>query len=373
MGGTGLVLQDLGTTMALSWIKRSRRPVSVDDLVARGQYARAIDLMREESAERRPSATDRLRYADVLVLAGREAEAVPVLLGVADEQERYGFPGKALEALRRAGEIDPEHPDMNDRLQALRSPPSVESRDSPAEDLRAASDGCVSVLDGAFAGTRAPIDGVARGDEEVDTGLDSSMLAAPAPGAPRNEGEDAPAAAQVALFSDDDVGAVAKAFDEPADLSLPPGAADSARAAAALRAHFGDCSWSPRARLHLAHLMLDVGRQGDALAILAGVAEDLARNGQAKRAISVLKRVETIQRRGIREACLAPLKAGRRASSARRAARRRAAPRAVKEAAFREWVGSLLRETAMLAERSASAVEEEAEAPGEEQRRELAW
>jgi CRP-like cAMP-binding protein len=160
--------------------------------------------------------------------------------------------------------------------------------------------------------------------------------------------------------------------EESAVRSLPPEAADPARAAAALRAHFGDCNWSPRVRLHLSRLMLDVGRQGDALAILAGVAEDLARNGHAQKAIAVLKKVETIQRRGIKEVPLAPLKAGRRTSSARRASKRRGAPRAVKEAAFREWVGSLLRETAVLAERSAAAVQEEAEGAGEEQRRQLA-
>ena len=159
--------------------------------------------------------------------------------------------------------------------------------------------------------------------------------------------------------------------EESAVRALLPGTIDPERAAAALRAHFGDSDWSPRVRLHLARLMLDVGRDDDALAILAGVAEDLARRGQAQKAIAVLKKVERIQQRGIHEVCLAPLK-GRRRKAARRA--RAAAvepPTAVKEAAFREWVGSVLRETADLADRAAGPVQEDAEGDGQPRRDQL--
>ena len=60
--------------MALSWIKRSKRPVSVDDLVAKAKYGKAIELMRKEFSQRYPTATERLRFADVLVLDGRHWE-----------------------------------------------------------------------------------------------------------------------------------------------------------------------------------------------------------------------------------------------------------------------------------------------------------
>jgi CRP-like cAMP-binding protein len=689
--------------MALAWMKRSKRPTSVDDLVARAKYTKALELMRQEFAQRFPSATERLRFADVLVLAGRSTEAVPVLLGVADEQERYGFPDKALEALRRAAEIDPDQPEVIDRIVAIRTaPPAGWQEGSSEEDPRSASDSWGSALDGAFAASTAPSEESEEEAGQVDTGFDSSILAAGSPAATIDEGNvegaspssDDPAAqstpeldagllepldqeeeleadalepldegsemssergdgrpfgsveeleAEVEggargllaegasradtprltapdghgeeelttearallskpppraeelrpllteeeldddraidiraldggrkrrglprslvsredvegdltgdaralmsggpdreefrpLITEDDLKAEAESetgppprgndaqplsneeqelhglvvslgqregpgavfFDglgrgefrrvarglrrrlfppgemviregdrgssmffiargsvrilvmgghgqpfeirrieegdffgemavlsgrprsatvvaasaceileierealdvlvalrpavralldeacegrslspeESAVRSLPPEAADPARAAEALRAHFGDCNWSPRVRLHLSRLMMDVGRQDDALAILAGVAEDLARRGQAQKAIAVLKKVETIQRRGVEEVCLAPLKAGRRSSSARLASKRRAAPRAVKEAAFREWVGSLLRETAVLAERSAASIQEGAEGAGEEQGRHLA-
>jgi CRP-like cAMP-binding protein len=681
--------------MALAWMKRSTRHASVDDLVARGKYAKALGLMRQEFAQRFPSATDRLRFADVLVLAGRGTEAVPVLLGVADEQERYGFPDKAIEALRRAAEIDPDQPEVIDRIVEIRSAPAASRQEgAKEEEPPGAADSWGSALDGAFgastkseerieeadapdrslpapagaspdgvdvdgapppfddpgaqstpeldAGLLEPLDreedldsdalepldegseaspepsvgspfrsadeleaeiegdargllsesppraetpplAAANGQEEEDLATEArALLSKPPPrseelrpllteeeldedraidvraldggrkrrGLPRSlvsredvEGDltgDARALMSGGpdreefrpLVTEDDLkaegglgasspphrdaqplsseekelheivlflgrqegpGAVffdgldgedfrrvasglrrrllppgemvvregdrgtsmffiargsvrilvmgghgqpfeirrmeegdffgemaalsgrprsatvvaasacemleieRKALDvlvalrpavralldeacegrslspeESAVRSLPPEAADPTRAAEALRAHFGDCNWSPRVRLHLSRLMLDVGRQGDALAILAGVAEDLARNGHAQKAIAVLKKVETIQRRGIKEVCLAPLKAGRRTSSARLASKRRAAPRAVKEAAFREWVGSLLRETAVLAERSAASVQEGAERAGEEQRPQVA-
>jgi hypothetical protein len=107
--------------------------------------------------------------------------------------------------------------------------------------------------------------------------------------------------------------------------------------------------------------MLDVGRREEALAILASVAEDLARNGRAQKAIAVLKNVEWIRRRGAPEVRVATVRRGRRRSSRLR----REAPSdssasappspAANGASFREWVGSMLRVTHALAARPASS------------------
>ncbi|MCG6920341.1 MAG: cyclic nucleotide-binding domain-containing protein [Acidobacteria bacterium] len=173
----------------------------------------------------------------------------------------------------------------------------------------------------------------------------------------------------------------AQCQEEEAVRSLPPEAADPERAAAALQAHFGSSEWSPRVRTHLARLLLEVGRQDDALAILAGVAQDLARRGQAQKAITLLKKLERVRRRGVQDIELAPLRPGRRRSArhAPRDAETSGAPgepvsRATTGAAFREWVGLLIRATDDLAARSAPSrpVEEEAEGGGDGQGRHLA-
>jgi len=94
-------------------------PESVDDLVARRQYVKAVEAFYEELEGRQPTAAERLRLADLLVLAGRDEEAIPILLGVADEQKRFGFDDKALEALRRASEVQPGNPEVERRLARL--------------------------------------------------------------------------------------------------------------------------------------------------------------------------------------------------------------------------------------------------------------
>ncbi len=91
----------------------------MDDLVARRQYVKAVEAFYEELEGRQPTAAERLRLADLLVLAGRDEEAIPILLGVADEQKRFGFDDKALEALRRASEVQPGNPEVEKRLARL--------------------------------------------------------------------------------------------------------------------------------------------------------------------------------------------------------------------------------------------------------------
>jgi hypothetical protein len=126
--------------MSLSWIKRPKPPTSVDELVAAGKYRKAIDLLRGQFSQRYPSTTERQGYAELLVRAGRGAEAVPVLLGIADEQERYGFPDKALEALRCAAAIDPEQAEVKERLESIGQTPS----EAPAGDKSAPAEGAVA-------------------------------------------------------------------------------------------------------------------------------------------------------------------------------------------------------------------------------------
>ena len=93
--------------MVLDWLSRTHRPPTVDELVAKGRYAQAAAVLRTEIQDRTPTLPERLRLADLLVLADRGEQAMPILLGVADELARYGFHDRALEALRRADAIAP--------------------------------------------------------------------------------------------------------------------------------------------------------------------------------------------------------------------------------------------------------------------------
>jgi signal-transduction protein with cAMP-binding, CBS, and nucleotidyltransferase domain len=132
--------------------------------------------------------------------------------------------------------------------------------------------------------------------------------------------------------------------EESAVRSLPEQASPD-RAAAVLAAHFGASEWSPRVRLHLAKLMLDSGQENDALAVIASVAEEMARGGHAETGIALLKKVEQIRKRDA---------AVPRVS------------RAASEAAFRVWVSSLAQGTdALLRAASPPAPEEGADRGGD--------
>jgi hypothetical protein len=104
--------------MVLDWLSRSRPP-TVDELVAKGRYKQAAAVLRAQFQGRSPTLAERLRLADLLVLAEHGEQALPILLGVADELARYGFNDRALEALRRADSAAPGHPDVRGRFASL--------------------------------------------------------------------------------------------------------------------------------------------------------------------------------------------------------------------------------------------------------------
>ena len=88
------------------------------------------------------------------------------------------------------------------------------------------------------------------------------------------------------------------------------------RASQALQSHFGDSRWDPRMRLRLADVLLKAGKDQDAVPILVGLADDMAREGFPEKAIAILKKIERIQSRYVREVNLAPLRRARPSAEA---------------------------------------------------------
>jgi CRP-like cAMP-binding protein len=75
-----------------------------------------------------------------------------------------------------------------------------------------------------------------------------------------------------------------------------------------LEAHFGQSRWEPRMRLRLASVLLRAGKDQDAIDVLVGLADDLAREGLTEKAIAILKKIERLRQRHVEEVNLAPLK-----------------------------------------------------------------
>jgi CRP-like cAMP-binding protein len=87
-------------------------------------------------------------------------------------------------------------------------------------------------------------------------------------------------------------------------------AAAEKKAIEVLEAHFGQSRWDPRMRLRLADVLLKAGKYQDAVPVLIGLADELARAGYPEKAIAVLKKIEKIQRRNVEVVNLAPLARG---------------------------------------------------------------
>ena len=116
---------------------------TVPELIQRKKYGQAERLLRKEFEAGRRDAELRLQLADVIALAGRGGEAVPIYIGLADELARSGHAPKAIAVLKKLERIVPGRGDVADRLAALigdhgagaaaEAPPVPElARDAPA-------------------------------------------------------------------------------------------------------------------------------------------------------------------------------------------------------------------------------------------------
>jgi CRP-like cAMP-binding protein len=66
---------------------------------------RAIEVLEAYFGESRWDPRMRLRLADLLVKAGKQDDAVPLLVGLADDLDRAGFPDKAIAILKKIEKI----------------------------------------------------------------------------------------------------------------------------------------------------------------------------------------------------------------------------------------------------------------------------
>jgi hypothetical protein len=110
--------------MVLDWF--SGNEGSVEDLIAKKKYKRAIEVLRAEFKKGSRDPRLRQQLADVLVLAGRGREAVPVLAGLADEYARAGFAAKGIAVLKRIEKIEPGRADVAKKLAGL-----IEAKGAP--------------------------------------------------------------------------------------------------------------------------------------------------------------------------------------------------------------------------------------------------
>lgn len=92
---------------------------SAQDLIAKKQYTKAVELLQKQLKTRPKDQRLRLQLADTLVLANRGKEAAPILMGLADEHAQDGFAAKAIAILKRIEKIAPGRRDVEERLAHL--------------------------------------------------------------------------------------------------------------------------------------------------------------------------------------------------------------------------------------------------------------
>jgi hypothetical protein len=101
--------------MVLDWFGRSKR-ASISELIARKNYVKAIESIKQELQKRRTDRRLRLQLADVLALAGRTKEAADVLNGLADDIALAGFASQAIAVLKRIQTLQPGRTDIEEKL-----------------------------------------------------------------------------------------------------------------------------------------------------------------------------------------------------------------------------------------------------------------
>ncbi len=106
----------------MRWFRRGERKAeshNVRELIARRQYARALELLRAGLQKKPGDRRLRLELSETLIVSGQTSQAVEVLLPLADDLVRQGFMGQARVVLKRAQDLEPGRSEVEERLDAL--------------------------------------------------------------------------------------------------------------------------------------------------------------------------------------------------------------------------------------------------------------
>jgi len=119
--------------MVLGWIGGESH-LSIEELLARKRYARAIKLLRAEFEHGNRGAELRLQMVEALVGSGNGRDAVPILAGLVDEAARRGEAVKAIALLKRIEQLEPGRTDISTRLATL-----IQHQPTPAPESGSAA------------------------------------------------------------------------------------------------------------------------------------------------------------------------------------------------------------------------------------------
>jgi hypothetical protein len=97
----------------------SAQAAGLSELIAKKRYPKAIEVLREQLKRRRRDPRVRRQLADVLAMAGRPKESVPILVELAEELALSGAAGKAIAILKRAQRLGPGQPEVEEQLAYL--------------------------------------------------------------------------------------------------------------------------------------------------------------------------------------------------------------------------------------------------------------
>ena len=105
--------------MVLGGFGGSGKGDDVATLIAKKNYSKAIEVIRDQLGKQRNDPRLRLQLGDVLVAAGKVKEAVTILLPLADEFAKDGFAAKAISVLKKVQKLEPGRRDIDSRLANL--------------------------------------------------------------------------------------------------------------------------------------------------------------------------------------------------------------------------------------------------------------
>jgi hypothetical protein len=97
----------------------AKTPITREDvgtLLAKKNYARAIEVLKAQMKTNARDPRIRLQLGDALALAGKNKEAVEILLPLADEFAKDGFSAKAISVLKKIQKLEPSRRDIDSRL-----------------------------------------------------------------------------------------------------------------------------------------------------------------------------------------------------------------------------------------------------------------